>query len=122
MRENRDTLRRYFGTDLFPGSLNLDVDWTGSPSLHRELDQGHPPATFRIPRAELRAMRPYLGDAQVWQCELFLEGKRVSEPCWLLRRIGSQVPANVLEVVSVIPLVTSYHLGDGRNIELRLVA
>lgn len=49
--ENRAVFSAYFGVDLFPGSLNVDV--LEPESLHRDLDAGNPPPAFVIPRAEL---------------------------------------------------------------------
>ena len=117
MAENQETLRKYFNADLFPGSLNVDID-SAAGSLHQELDRGEPQPTFTIPQQELRAMSPYLGDAQAWRVSL--SAARITTPhqCWVFRRIGSKVPANVLEIVSTVAIVTTYGVRHGEDLEL----
>jgi hypothetical protein len=117
MAENQETLSRYFRADLFPGSLNVDVD-SGVASLHQQLDLGEPLPAFTIPRHELRAMSPYLGDAHAWRVSL--SAARISTPhgCWVFRRIGSKVPANVLEIVSTVAIVTTFGVRHGEDLEL----
>jgi CTP-dependent riboflavin kinase len=115
MAENHKTLRKYFGADLFPGSLNVDID---SVSLHQQLDRGEPKPAFRIPRQELRLMSPYLGDAQAWRVSL--SAARIAPPhdCWVFRRIGSMVPANVLEILSTVSIVTTFGVRHCEDLEL----
>ncbi|MGQ0736840.1 MAG: hypothetical protein ACT4QD_24705 [Acidobacteriota bacterium] len=117
MAENQETLSGYFRADLFPGSLNVDID-SGAANLHQQLDLGEPLPAFTIPRRELRAMSPYLGDAQAWR--VLLSAARISTPleCWVFRRIGSKVPANVIEIVSTVPLVKTFGVRHGEDLEL----
>jgi CTP-dependent riboflavin kinase len=117
MTANQETLRKYFGADLFPGSLNVDID-SGAADLHQGLDRGEPLPAFTIPRRELRAMPPYLGDAQAWRVSL--SAARISMPheCWVFRRIGSKIPANVLEIVSTVAMVRTFGLRHGEDVEL----
>jgi CTP-dependent riboflavin kinase len=117
MAENQATLSKYFGSDLFHGSLNVDID-PGEASLHQRLDRGEPLPSFTIPRGELRAMSAYLGDAQVWRVSL--SATRISTPhsCWVLRRIGSKVPANVLEIVSTVAIVKTFGVQHGEDLKL----
>lgn len=93
--ENPAVFRTYFGVDLFPGSLNIDVP--EPESLHPDLDAGNPPPAFVISRAELINIPTYIGDGQVWPC--LLHGEKFPEPvsCWIFRRIGSRVPRGVIE-------------------------
>ena len=120
MAENRETLRKYFNTDLFPGSLNVDIDSTAG-SLHQQLDRGEPQPAFTIPRQELLAMSPYLGDAQAWRVSL--SAARIATPheCWVFRRIGSKVPPNVLEILSIVPIVKTFGVQHGEALELMFV-
>jgi CTP-dependent riboflavin kinase len=115
MAENQETFWKYFGADLFPGSLNVDIDSTAG-SLHQQLDSGEPQPTFTIPRQELRASS--LGDAQAWRVSL--SAARITTPheCWVFRRIGSKVPANVLEIVSTVAIVTTFGVRHGEDLEL----
>ena len=117
MAENQETLRKYFNADLFPGSLNVDID-SAAGSLHQQLDRGEPKPTFTIPRQTLRAMALHLGDAQVWRVSL--SAARITTPhdCWVFRRIGSKVPANVLEIVSTVAIVTTFGVQHGEDLEL----
>jgi CTP-dependent riboflavin kinase len=117
MSENQETLNKYFRADLFPGSLNVDIDSAGA-SLHLQLDRAEPSPAFTIPRRELRAMSPYLGDGQAWR--ISLSAARISPPheCWVFRRIGSKVPANVLEIVSTVAIVPTFGLRHGEDLEL----
>ena len=117
MNGNRTKLRQYFGVDLFPGSLNVEIG-DGPADLQQSLDRGHPTPAFVIPRGELKLMALYLGDGRAWRATL--TSARLSEPhpCWVFRRIRSQVPADVLEVVSVLPLVETFGLRNGEEINL----
>jgi CTP-dependent riboflavin kinase len=117
MSENHETLRKYFNADLFPGSLNVDIDPTVG-SLHKQLDRGEPQPAFRIPRQELRAMSPYLGDAQAWRVSLSTARMTALHECWVFRRIGSKVPPNVLEILSIVPIVKTFGVQHGEALEL----
>ena len=114
--ENQATLREYFNADLFAGSLNVDIQTT--ENLHRQLDRGEPQPAFRIPHQELRKMAAYLGDGLAWRVSL--SAARISPPheCWVFRRIGSTVPPNVLEILSTDPIVTTFGVQDGEELEL----
>jgi hypothetical protein len=117
MVENEATLREYFSAELFPGSLNVDID-SAAVSLHQQLDRGEPQPAFKIPREELRAMSPYLSDGQAWR--VLLSAARIAPPheCWVFRRIGSKVPPNVLEVLSTVPIVKTFGVRHGEDLEL----
>jgi CTP-dependent riboflavin kinase len=117
MADNHETLRKYFNADLFLGSLNVDIDST-TGSLHQQLDRGEPLPVFTIPRRELRAMSAYLGDAQAWRVSLSAARITIPHECWVFRRIGSKVPANVLEIVSTVAIVTTFGVRDGEDLEL----
>lgn len=117
--ELRDDLltTKYFRADLFPGSLNVDIDSRG-PNLHQQRDRGEPLPAFIIPRRELRAMSPYLGDAQTWRVSLSAARMSTPHECWVFRRIGSKVPAKVLEIVSTVAIVTTFGVRHGEDLEL----
>jgi hypothetical protein len=81
INDNAAVFRRYFGVDLYPGSLNIDVP--EPVTLQRDRDSGKPPASFVIPRTELINMPDYIGDGQVWPC--ILRGEKFPTPvsCWI---------------------------------------
>ena len=54
IKSNSEVFRKYFGVDLFPGSLNVDVP--EPETLQSDLDQGKYQPAFAIPRSELRGM------------------------------------------------------------------
>jgi CTP-dependent riboflavin kinase len=113
---NRTTLRQYFGVDLFPGSLNVEIG-DGPADFQQSLDRGHPTPAFVIPRGELKLMALYLGDGRAWRATL--TSARLSEhSCWVFRRVRSQVPAHVIEVVSELPLVATFGLRNGEKMHL----
>lgn len=105
---NEPTLLQYFGHKLFPGSLNVYVP--NPPSLQQELDAGTPAPLFVIPKDALEGMPVYVGDAQVWPCNLDSEKFPSTIHCWILRRVRSGVPRGVIEIVAVEPLVGPYRL------------
>ena len=118
MRRNSEVLRRYFGCDLFNGSLNVTID---SPhNLHTRFDNRWVTPTFTIPRDDLRANTR--GDAQVWRVELSADKIPGVHTCWLMRRIGSGVPPNVLELVSPVGLVATYGLRNDEPMSLLVMA
>jgi CTP-dependent riboflavin kinase len=118
---NRTTLRHYFGVDLFAGSLNVDID-DGPADLHESLDRGHPTPAFVIPRGELTLMARYLGDGRAWRATLTAARLSDSHSCWVFRRARSQVPPNVLELVSALPLVETFGLRNGEEMALIICA
>lgn len=97
INDNAAVFRRYFGVDLFPGSLNVDVP--SPPSLQHDLDAGIPVPSITIPKSELINMPAYVGDGQAWACTL--SGSKFQQPvrCWIFRRKGSRVPHGVIEKV-----------------------
>ncbi len=109
--ENSAVFRRYFGVDLFPGSLNIDV--SAPTSLQRDLDAGTPQPAFVIPKSELINMLDYIGDGQAWSC--LLRGQKFPAPvsCWVFRRIGSRVPPGVVEILAQNKLRDVYNLQHG---------
>jgi CTP-dependent riboflavin kinase len=116
INDNADVFRRYFGVNLFPGSLNVDVPQPAT--LQRDLDAGKPLPAFVIPKTELINMPPYLGNGQAWVCRL--GGQRFSNPvsCWVFRRIGSRVPPGVIEIVAQNRLRDVYGLQHGDKVTL----
>jgi CTP-dependent riboflavin kinase len=117
--DNSAVFGRYFGIDLFPGSLNVDVP--APASLQRDLDTGKPPPVFVIPKNELINMPHYIGDGQAWLC--LLSGKKfpASVPCWIFRRIGSRVPPGVIEIVAQHKLREAYGLQHGDAVTLDIM-
>ena len=120
MRENQATLKKYFEVDLFPGSLNVQITST-LENLHQELDLGHLKPAFVIPQHELRAMATGLGDGQAWRARLSAELVPHPHDCWIFRRVGSRVPRNVVEVLSVLPIVKTFGVRHGQELELTLL-
>lgn len=109
--KNSSVFRHYFGVDLFPGSLNIDV--STPTSLQRDLDAGSPQPAFVIPKNELINMPDYLGDGQVWSCLLRGQKFPAPVPCWVFRRIGSRVPLGVVEILAQNKLRDVYDLQHG---------
>jgi len=109
--DNSAVFRRYFGVDLFPGSLNIDVP--APASLQRDLDAGRPPPAFVIPKSELINMPAYIGDGQAWFCILRGEKFLVPLPCWVFRRIGSRVLPGIIEILAQGKLRDAYGLQHG---------
>lgn len=118
MEANRTVFRRYFGVDLFPGSLNVDVHY--QPSLEDDLDAGTPTPSFVIPRAELINMHEYIGDGHAWGCAL--RADKLPEPitCWIFRRKGSRVPKGVVEIVASVALVSTFGLRNGDRVAIEI--
>jgi hypothetical protein len=75
IRDNTEVFRRSFGVDLFPGSLNVDIQ--EHPSLQSDFDAGKPPPSIIIAKAQLINMPGYIGDGQAWPCKL-ASGHQVS--------------------------------------------
>jgi CTP-dependent riboflavin kinase len=117
--DNAAVFRRYFGVDLFPGSLNVDVPEPAS--LQHDLDAGNPPPAFIIPKTELINMPAYIGDGQVWPCILRCEKFHAAVSCWIFRRIGSRVPRGVIELVAPEKLRDTYGLQHGAPISIELI-
>lgn len=108
IKDNRTVFRRYFGVDLFPGSLNVYVPVPAS--LHDDLDAGRPAPAFVIPRSELINMPRYIGDGQAWPCLLRGQKFQAPVPCWIFRRIGSRVSPSVIEILAQNKLRDAYDL------------
>ncbi len=115
--DNRDVFRRYFGVELYPGSLNVDVQ---IPGIHTRLDTGRPTPAFVIPRNELVGMPGYLGNGQAWHCDLVVEESGRQLGLWLFRRIGSRVPQTVLELLSPLKLVDELALKHQTRVTLTI--
>jgi CTP-dependent riboflavin kinase len=118
--DNSAVFRRYFGVDLFPGSLNVDVPTPAS--LQRDLDGGRPPPAFIIPKGELINMPRYIGDGQAWPCLLCGETFQAPVPCWIFRRIGSRVSPGVIEILAQHMLRDAYALQHGEAVTIDLIA
>ena len=117
--DNAEVFRRYFGVEIFPGSLNVDI--ADPPSLQADLDAGRPAPSIIIPRRELVNMPAYLGNGQAWPCKL--AGPKFHKPvmCWVFRRIGSRVLPGVIEIIAPPPKrreTYNLHHGDPVTIEL----
>ena len=120
MKKNAPVFRKYFGADLYLGSLNLHLP---SPSdLQEELDGGRPGPSFCIPRCKLLCMAPGLGDGQAWRC--VFECSKMPKPikCCVFRRIGSGsgVDSGVIEILAEVGLVDCYNLRDGDAVTLTI--
>ena len=116
VNHNREIFKRYFKTDLFPGSLNVRVD---TPvDLQQNLDKGVYPPAFIIPKEELVGMPSYIGNGQVWPCRLSSEKFENPMDCWIFRRIGSRVPQGIIELVAEHELVKPFGLQDGDPVTL----
>jgi CTP-dependent riboflavin kinase len=115
---NAETLQKFFGHKLFPGSLNVLV--AHPPSLQQDLDAGLPAPIFVLPRNELEGMPVYIGDGQAWACNLNGEKFPSAIGCWIFRRIRSNVPRGVIEIVAVEPLVGPYKLQHGDEVSIEV--
>ena len=104
MRENAETFKRHVGTELFPGSLNVDI--LDAPAIHADLDGGRFESAFVIPWADLKGKwnPKRLGDGQAWRCELSGDKFPTPHPCWIFRRIKSRVPPTVIEILAEVSL------------------
>ncbi len=117
IEDNGATFRKYFGVDLFAGSLNIDMPDPGT--LQVDLDSGRYLPAFVIPRHELINMPPYIGDGQAWRAELTTQKSEVVS-CWIFRRIGSRVPKGVVEVLACEKLTIKCGFIHGNRVELTL--
>ena len=120
LSENVETFLQHFGTELFPGSLNVDLQ--DAPAIHAELDAGRYPPAFVIPWAELKGKwnPERLGDGQAWRCELSGDKFPSPQPCWIFRRIKSGVPPTVIEILAEVSLSETYGLKDGDPVTVTL--
>jgi CTP-dependent riboflavin kinase len=120
-KQNADVFRRYFGMDLYPGSLNVYIP--EPMTLQADLDAGQPPPAIVIPRGEMVGMPIYIGDGRAWPCTLQCADMRSSVTCWVFRRIGSRVPHGVIELVAPPPpLVATYDLRNGNPARICLAS
>jgi hypothetical protein len=120
-------------TILEGGSLNVRIASDGYPALFAalnlpksvlSLDKRPFPATFEIARHEFGNNRlgpklgmPEGGSAQVWRAILTACGH--DRPCWVLRRYGSSV-GEQLELLSHVPMRSTYQLEDGQTVVVTL--
>lgn len=118
INDNKEVFRRFFQTDLFPGSLNVRVDIPAD--LRQRLDAGVYPAAFVIPKGMLVGMPSYIGDGQAWPCRLSCGKLKEPVNCWVFRRIGSRVPPGILELVAKQELVRPFGLQDGDPVTLEV--
>jgi hypothetical protein len=123
--------------ELCPGSLNILIDVypegftqpVGRSGGAYQLDEGSFEPAFIIPgdlitgNELIQEGRP--ADAQVWRARLQIADRAETVPCWVLRRIGSNVGkgkcGNVLEIVAEEHLRKRHHLQDGERVTLELV-
>jgi CTP-dependent riboflavin kinase len=120
VNDNAAVFASYFGVELFPGSLNVDIP---SPTtLQSDLDAGKPAPSFVIPKSELINMPAYIGDGQAW-ISLLRGGKFPDAmPCWIFRRVGSRVSKGVIELVAPYPaLRPTYKLAHGDPVSIEVV-
>ena len=118
INENRQVFKKYFGVDLYPGSVNVYVNDPGT--LQADMDKGVYLPDFVIPRTELVDMPDYIGDGQAWACILSCNKLETPINCWVFRRIGSRVPKGVIELVAQDRLVIPNNLKNGDDLTLRL--
>ena len=118
IRDNAQVFRNHFGVELFPGSLNVDIQEPSS--LQRDLDAGRPTPSIIISKAELINMPAYIGNGQAWPCDL--KGAKFLElvQCWIFRRIGSRVPRGVIEIVAEKGLRDAYDLQHGDRVSIEV--
>jgi CTP-dependent riboflavin kinase len=118
--DNRAVFQTFFGTDLFPGSLNVDVP---TPvTLQADLDSGKYTPSIVVPKSRLINMPAYVGDGQAWPA--FLHHAGFSEPmkCWVFRRVGSRVPKGVIELIAPPPsLRLTYRLQHGDPVSIDML-
>lgn len=120
INDNATVFARYFGVELFPGSLNINIP---SPTnLQSDLDAGEPAPSFVIPKSKLVHMPAYIGDGQAW-ISLLRGGKFPNAmPCWIFRRVGSRVPRGVIELVAPCPaLRPTYKLAHGDPVSIEVI-
>jgi CTP-dependent riboflavin kinase len=65
-------------------------------------------------------MPGYIGDGQAWACHLRGEKFPQAIECWVFRRIGSQAPASVIEIVASEPLRAPYNLQHGDPVVIEI--
>jgi CTP-dependent riboflavin kinase len=118
VHDNAETFRRHLGTDIYPGSLNVEI---GDPlGLQYILDARLIAPAGIIRRAELRNMPRYIGQSAFWRAEL--HHGEVSLPVWVFRRRRSKVPAGVIELLSSARLRDVHGMQDRARITLTLYA
>ena len=119
--DNVPVFQEYLGVQIFPGSLNIGI--LGAPDIHDRLDAGCYKPAFVIPWAELSGKwnPPRLGDGQAWRCAL--SGVKFQSPhsCWVFRRMKSQVPQTVIEILAVVSLSETYSLEDRDPVTVTLL-
>ena len=118
IKDNQAVFERYFGVQLYPGSLNIDV--VEPPTLQQDLDNGRYPPAFVIPRTELVGMPQYIGDGQTWRARLHVTRTGARIPCWIFRRIGSRVLPGVIEILAVERIRSAHGLAHGDAIDVTL--
>ncbi len=116
IKDNQAVFEKYFRTNLFAGSLNIQV--SNAPRLQSDLDDGKYEPAFTIPRSELVGMPAYIGAGQAWVARI--KSEKLPDPilCWIFRRIGSQVPERIIEVLAEDGLASTYGLDNGDHVEL----
>jgi CTP-dependent riboflavin kinase len=120
VNDNAAVFASYFGIDLFPGSLSVDIPSPTTPQS--DLDAGIPAPSFVIPKCELVNMPAYIGNGQAWKS--LLRGSKFPHamPCWIFRRVGSRVPRGVIELVAPYPpLRPTYKLAHGDPVSIEVV-
>lgn len=123
-------------TQLIPGTLNVGIDENGFPSdldgigksdRVRKFDEGNFKPAFVIAQEEIigntmkpKDGQPLRGTAQVWQTELCNLSTGATVRCWMLRRVGSGISAQI-ELVSEYHLREHLGLSDGTSVKVTIL-
>jgi hypothetical protein len=118
MRDNAETFRRHFGVTLEPGSFNVVV--CDPDDIHGILDNASA-EDIVIPGKDL--VGNTRGDGRAWSCEMTSRKIPNPLPCWIFRRVGSQVDRGLVEILAVDKLTARPHaIEHGDCIELRITS
>ncbi|MBY0522794.1 MAG: hypothetical protein K2R98_05330 [Gemmataceae bacterium] len=118
---------------LAPGTLNVlishegfprDFDSLGAGDRLKKFDEGKFRPAFVIPQRLIagntlkpRPDQPTRGFAQVWRAELQVVSTCAKAKCWMLRRIGSSIAAQI-ELVAEDHLRSRLNLFDGAEVKV----
>lgn len=121
---------------MHSGSLNASIKSNGFPAEletlgqngHgvQKLDNGRFSSLFNIAQKDIgnnsltpTRENPERGTAQVWACQVEVEGTTKAFNAWAVRRIGSAY-YNVLELMSDKHLRDTYSLENGMSVKIKL--